>query len=301
MNFWKKKSKKNSTELVPKIQSKPDSKDNHALNYNRVEQMHQLPISNKMESRDNLKAKINPEKEFLKIFKELTASHRSWDVWSDFIIMAACSFSNAVDKSHYKEREERYLQIIKKYNKEEQQLFPALLAMTVLALEENPEQDFLGHIFIMLDFADRWKQQQFTPYHICELMAQISMDNVVEQVRENGYFTIGDPCCGAGATLIAGIHAAKKKLQKAGINYQNHILVAAQDIDETVALMCYIQLSLLGVAAYVKIGNSLTNPISEYDTTENYWFTPIYFSDIWSLRRIFKNFETLFEKGKDDV
>ena len=29
------------------------------------------------------------------------------------------------------------------------------------------------------------------------------------------------------------------------------MLVTAQDIDYTVALMCYIQLSLLGVAAYI--------------------------------------------------
>lgn len=300
MNFWKKKLKENGIKTVPKIQPKTDSKNGNVLNYNRVEQICKLPLSNKKESRDNLKAKTDPEKEFLKMFKELTISHRAWDIWSDFIIMAACSFSNAVDKSHYEEREKRYLQIIKKYNKKEQQLFPTLLAMTVLALEENPEQDFLGHIFMMLDFADRGKQQHFTPYHICELMAQMCMDDVVEQVRQNGYFTIGDPCCGAGATLIAGIHSAKKKLQKAGMNYQNHIMVSAQDIDEIVALMCYIQLSLLGVAAYVKVGNALTNPISESDTTENYWFTPMYFSDIWNMRRIFHKVDLAFEKQENN-
>ena len=51
--------------------------------------------------------------------------------------------------------------------------------------------------------------------------------------------------------------------QETYINYQNHVLVAAQDIDMTVALMCYIQLSLLGVAGYVKIGNSITDPITD--------------------------------------
>ena len=79
----------------------------------------------------------------------------------------------------------------------------------------------------------------------------------------------------------------EKQLEKANLNYQNHLLVVAQDIDETVALMCYIQLSLLGVAGYVKVGNSLTEPMTDNDDKENYWFTPMYFSNVWVLRRIF--------------
>ena len=80
-----------------------------------------------------------------------------------------------------------------------------------------------------------------------------------------GAITICDSCCGAGATLIAGVHAARKQLEKENLNYQNHVLVVAQDIDEIVALMCYIQLSLLGVAAYIKVGNTFTEPIAEGD------------------------------------
>jgi hypothetical protein len=79
----------------------------------------------------------------------------------------------------------------------------------------------------------------------------------------------------------------EKQLEKANLNHQNHLLVVAQDIDETVALMCYIQLSLLGVAGYVKVGNSLTEPMTDNDDKENYWFTPMYFSNVWVLRRIF--------------
>lgn len=112
-------------------------------------------------------------------------------------------------------------------------------------------------------------------------------DDTVKKVEQDGYISINDPCCGAGATLIAGIHAARKQLEKANLNYQNHLLVVAQDIDETVALMCYIQLSLLGVAGYVKVGNSLTEPMTDNDNKENYWFTPMYYSNVWVLRRIF--------------
>lgn len=231
--------------------------------------------------------KIDPKKEFLRVFNQLTNRHRSWDVWRDFIVMYACALSNPVDKQHYDEREALYLRTIKKCNKQEQPLFSELVAHTVMALEENPEQDFLGSIFMSLNLGNQHNGQFFTPYHVCELMAEVSMQDSVLKIEKEGYITINDPCCGAGATLIAGVHAAKKRLEKAGYNYQNHVFVVAQDIDMTVVLMCYIQLSLLGVAGYVKVGNSLTDPITTNDSTENYWYTPMYFFPAWSMRRIF--------------
>lgn len=92
----------------------------------------------------------------------------------------------------------------------------------------------------------------------------------------------------------------RHKLEKVGLNYQNHILIVGQDIEEVVALMCYLQISMLGVAGYIKVGNTLTNPISSADTMENYWFTPMYFSDVWHTRRIIHKFTELFEKGETD-
>lgn len=233
--------------------------------------------------------KVDARKEFLRVFKQLTYRHNPWNAWQDFVTMSACALSNPVDKQHYNEREALYMKTIKQYSKQEQKLFPELFAHTVMALEDNPEQDFLGSIFMELDLGNDAKGQIFTPYHVCQLMAEITMDDTVKQVNDNGYFTINDPACGAGATLIAGIHAARKALEKENLNFQNHILVVAQDIDWTVALMCYIQLSLLGVAGYVKIGNSLTEPMTSNDSTENYWFTPMYFSQVWTMRRLFHN------------
>ena len=155
---------------------------------------------------------INVESEFLKTFKSLTYRHRGWDIWNDFIVMAACALSNPVDKSHYEEREARYLRIIKKYSKAEQNKFPTLFAYTVMALEFNPEQDFLGRLYTRLGLQDEGRKQHFTPYNVCQLMAEITMGDVVKQVRENGYVTLNDPCCGAGATLIAGVNCAKRNL-----------------------------------------------------------------------------------------
>lgn len=250
----------------------------------------------KIESKREKPTLIRTDKEFVKLFKQLTYRHNAWEAWSDFVTMFACSISNPLDKTHYDEREKLYIKNINKYNKTEQSIFPQLAAMTVMALERNPEQDFLGKIYMDLGLGKKSTSQFFTPYHICELMAAIAMGNIVDEVKEKGYISINDPTCGAGATLIAGVNEARKKLEKVNMNFQNHVLVVAQDIDFTVAMMCYIQLSLLGVAGYIKVGNSLTEPISTDDTTENYWFTPMYFSDVWVTRRVFRKVDSIIRK-----
>ena len=169
-----------------------------------------------------------------------------------------------------------------------------------MAMEANPDQDFLGRVCTNLNMTDEGKKQIFTPYSVCQLMARLTLHDVVQKVRENGYITIDDPCCGAGATLIAAIMLAKESLEKACLNFQSHILVSGQDIDETVALMCYIQLSLLGVAAYIKVGNALTEPMTTADSLENYWFTPMYFSDVWAMRRAVQQMDRLLQKGNEE-
>lgn len=234
---------------------------------------------------------------FIETFNKLVSErNRPWDIWKDFILMSACAISNAVDKSHYDEREERYLKTIAKYTKEEQNLFPQLLAEMTVALDKNPEQDFLGEVYMRLKLGSDALKQIFTPYHICQFMASATMNGLVEQVEKKGYVTINDDCCGGGATLIAAANEARKELAKVHLNFQNHVLFYAQDIEETVALMCYIQLSLLGVAGVVKVGNSLTNPMKNGDSLETYWFTPIYFHEVWRTRRLIADLNDILER-----
>lgn len=239
-------------------------------------------------------------KEFLQTFRSLTGRWRSWDIWTDFVTLVACTISNSVDRLHYDEREKIYLQIIRKYNKEEQQLFPKLFAHLVLALEENPEQDFLGDIYTELGLNSKEHRQIFTPYSISRFMAEITMGDFVSQVEEKGFVEIHDCCCGAGAILIAAANVAKDRLEKVNLNFQNHLLLTGQDIDPLVTMMCYIQLSLLGVAGYFKVGNALTEPIADTDSLENYWFTPMYFAPVWHYRRMWRRMDRLIGGDEDD-
>lgn len=315
--FWKntrkKKSKKHSepSQQKPRIQTRPKPMEEPwkppvAVPPKAV-QTKETPIVPMLESARPVKKEYVPHRttmrkseyyqEFRSKFQQLLSPRsRPIDIWRDFIVMSACAMSNTVDKSHYDEREKRYLETINKYEKSQQHIFPELYADVVMALDENPEQDFLGRMFMDLHLDYEELKQIFTPYHVCQLMADVTMGDLVQQVEEQGYVSINDCCCGAGANLIAAINSARHMLEDAGLNFQNHILVIGQDIEELVALMCYIQISLLGVAGYIKVGNALTEPKTSDDSMENYWFTPMYFSDVWHTRRMIHRFMDLFEK-----
>lgn len=290
MPFWKSKKKKNAVHKAKPAKSLhkyepkpfiPPEIPKIDISANQQKEP-QKPAPKKASS-----SRADDKKYFIETFNKLVSErNRPWDIWKDFVLMTACAFSNAVDKTHYDEREDRYLKAIAKYRKEEQALFPELLAEMTVALEKNPDQDFLGEVYMRMRLGSDELKQIFTPYNVCHFMALATMGNVAEQVEKSGFITVHDDCCGGGATLIAAANVARNDLEKADLNFQNHILFSAQDIEETVALMCYIQLSLLGVAGFVKVGNSLTDPIRNGDSLENYWFTPMYFSDVWHTRRV---------------
>lgn len=238
------------------------------------------------------------QKEFVKEYQRLCYRFGRHEVWQDFVWMAASAISNTIDKTHAEKRETHYMQIIKKYNKDELEVFPLLFALIVDGMEQEPDQDFLGELYMELDLGNDKNGQFFTPYDVCKMMAMITIDGesgkLQGALKKDGYISVNDPACGAGATLVAAAMVMKEK----GINYQQNALFVAQDIDYTVGLMCYIQLSLLGCAGYVHIGNTLTDPMTGHvlfgDGKDTTWYTPMYFSDIWATRRAVERVKRVF-------
>lgn len=232
------------------------------------------------------------EKDFIKAFNRLSYRHNPWTVWQNFINMVACSISNAVDRQPetWKAREESYLAAAKAYDKEELDGIAEMLGLTVKALEENPAQDFLGNLYMSLDFGSGWSGQFFTPWHVAEFMAEITFadgPSLEEELKTKGFISVNDPACGAGCMLIAFAQACRK-MEK--INYQRQVLFVGQDIDRVVAQMCYIQLSLLGCPGYVVVGDTLARPTCGpalrpvVHADNEIWFTPMWFSDVWAAR-----------------
>ena len=242
-----------------------------------------------MGKRQHFVPKNEAEKRFSSHFKELAGERNPWSIWSDLMKMVAFAIANSVDqrKDVLEAREKEYLQAIGKYTTSEQKLFPTLFSDIVLALDENPEQDFLGDLYMRLEFGDDWRAQVFTPWHVAEMMARITLGNTEElrrEIRERGYLSVFDPCCGAGVMLMASACALKNE----GINYQKQVLFVGQDIDPLVAKMCYIQLSLLGCPGYVAIGDSLAKPVLGSITNPIYdpkriFYTPFFIMGMWDV------------------
>lgn len=209
------------------------------------------------------------QKEFVTKFETLSGRYSVRQIWDDWIVMSAISIANTCAPNE--DREKRYLAIAEKYKPDELLIFSELFADMTMSLEADPDQDFLGEMYMAVGMGSSIAGQFFTPYHVCELLANMAnLPDVRKQIEKDGHAMVNDCACGAGATLIAAANACRK----AGINYQKQVVFVGQDIDSICACMCYLQLSLLGCPGYVIVGNTLAEPVPSAD---NVWYTPMWF------------------------
>lgn len=203
--------------------------------------------------------------------------HQKWRVFADFVVMAAqamrAPFLKLTDPPLYESEERRYLSIVGRYSKDEARHFAEAFAIVVDALEADMAQDFLGSAFMRLELSSHWHGQFFTPMSVCKMMGRLT---VSPEIPERGYFTAMDPAVGAGAMLIALADSLREKEMDPGRVMYFH----AVDIDETAAMMAYVQLSLIGLAGAVFIGNSLADPALLREP----WFTARHYAEFWPLR-----------------
>ncbi len=219
---------------------------------------------------------VGPRKELMDLLRTLAYGHDLWAVFSDFVEMGAICFSNGMDLLQMETREARYMEIAKSYNKDDLTRFSHALGALTEALEIARFDDVLGSVFMELELGNKWKGQFFTPYHICYMMGKMTLSglNPESEIKRKGFVTVNDPCSGGGAMLIGMAQA----MQDAGINYQQHMYVYAQDLDIKAVHMAYIQLSLLHVPAVVIHGNTLLNE------ERSRWYTPAHFMGSWDIK-----------------
>jgi len=223
---------------------------------------------------------INYKKRFVNNFNSLCTGHSQFNVWSDFIHMSAFAISNSCN--YQQNREDAYLSIAKRYSEDEIAKISEMFALTVMALEQNRYQDFLGQMYMENGFGDSRKGEYFTPYDIALLMSKIIGK---ESNEGNPFTTVNDPACGSGVMLIA---FANELLNSGAILHQD-LFIIANDIDPCIALMCYIQISLLGCAGYVCIRNTFTEPVTGdvFHPPKDAFLTPLFFHPVWQIRRLF--------------
>jgi hypothetical protein len=209
-------------------------------------------------------------KEFQKIMNALSHKHQAWQVFSDFCEMAALSLANGIIKSDT--REQRYLDIVKRYEKAEVEQIARLFQITIDGVDLH--SDFLGEMFMTLELYNKWTGQFFTPIDLSRMIAELNLHGIEETIKREGFFTALEPACGSGGMVIALASALYDK----GINPQQTMHVTAIDLDPTAAHMAYIQMSLHGIPGAVFIGDTLRMEMRDC------FVTPMHYMGFWDAR-----------------
>lgn len=203
-------------------------------------------------------------RQFIRVFKDTARNLRRWDVFRDFITLAASELDLA--RIRTPENIEHSREICAKYSYSDIISLHELFCLMICALEAK-FHDYLGAIFMELELGDDRSGQYFTPYHLQSLMAKLVMPDVEQAIQREGFVTISDPASGSAGMIIA----YAENLLEAGFNPSEQMYAHCVDIDPIAADMSFIQLSLLGIPAQVVTGNSLTLECSRVR------FTPVYY------------------------
>jgi hypothetical protein len=199
------------------------------------------------------------KKEFISIFNKISISHSPFTLFSDFCYMAAMALKQPVPGQYSQEHEDSFLSVEKKYSLKERENFPGLINCVIEALEMDCS-DFLGSVYMDLGFGNVRAGQFFTPDHVTQMMAEMSLHDAKGSIEKKGFITICDPCVGAGSMLLA----AAKVLKSQEIDFQSKALFYGTDIDRTCFHMAFIQLSLIGAPCVVSLGDSLAQTFQEH-------------------------------------
>ena len=251
---------------IEEISKKDNPQIEKALNFAKVpdsEFEYKTPIEN-----------IPTVNELLKLLEKGLYRVNAVEFLSDVYECGAIAISNRFDLLQAPKREERYLQIIKKYEPDIQKLITEIFARIYLILTNqiHPQVgfgDYLGELYMRSETSNKHTGQFFTPYCVSKAMAKITINQseIEEHIKNDKILTLNEPTCGAGGMILA---AADILYNKYHFNYSRNLLVECSDIDARCVHMSYLQLGLAGIPAIIYRRNTLT-----METWER-WETPAY-------------------------
>ena len=211
-------------------------------------------------------------RQFLEIFHQIARHKHRYDVFRDFVTLAATALHNGAVMDEARETE--YVTTTGGYAREDIEGFPKLLAILVELLQPEP-RDILGPLYMELDIASREQGQFFTPPELSDLMAQMTFGpDLLKPLETAPFITVSEPACGAGGMILSLV----KVLIEEGHDPAGRLWAHCVDVNRLAALMCYVQLSLWNVPAEIVVGNSLTLE------TREVWHTPAHHLGFWGAR-----------------
>jgi type I restriction-modification system DNA methylase subunit len=225
-------------------------------------------------------------KKFISLLRKVDYSKRMHEVFEDFCTLGTYSLASPfypeIAKEEFKRIHERYTQ---------EQIIQFDEAFTLMVNEmEAHNDDFLGEIYQQCELGNDRLGQIFTPFPVSMLLAQITMGDLAERIKQEGFITLNEPTCGSGGMVIA----FRKAMIDAKCNPSRDVFVTAQDISEVAFKMCYIQLSLYGMGASVIHGDTLRMEIWRELSTPVYWITD------WPARLMLRSMKDLCEEQPEE-
>lgn len=173
-----------------------------------------------------------------------------------------------------------------------------LLDIVRQAMTENPEQDFLGSIYMEFGLPINFRDKIIPDYNsLCALNNQV-FEEMLDKIQTRGYMILELDSVYSGGRVIDLFN----RLDSYGYAPQNRAFFSAHNEMDIMTLMTYIQLSVLNIAA-VCVTHRVLRVDGEIMKTnyweENYslWYTPICFYKVWTSRIDIKNVTRLINEG----
>ena len=144
-------------------------------------------------------------KDFVKAFQAMCQHRHRYEVFSDFLELASTAIR--VQKTlppgdEAEKPEQRYMDVVKRYDPDDIRKVPELLGITALAVQEGG-CDFLGRACMELELGNEQIGQYFTPYETSRLMAEMTLADAGELIKQKGWITLCEPACGSGGMVLA--------------------------------------------------------------------------------------------------
>lgn len=195
-----------------------------------------------------MKPQKSPQQTFDSNMRQLAYRHSIEHVWDDLLEILMTCYSAQT-------REGDYFKAIKRYGKPEMEIMAQIFSSLVQMYDRDvtPEGGWADHLgdyyqeHILGPSKAQALGQFFTPHHICDLMARVSIS---DEPTDNETKWVSDPCCGSGRNLLSAsrIHP----------HYNQYWNFVGVDVDYMSVRMCCVNMFLHGLRGYVVWGNSLT-------------------------------------------
>lgn len=158
--------------------------------------------------------------------------------------------------------EQKCLDTFNRVNADDKLRQPYMDLFNILGQRSENFNDALGD-FYQAEISHGDNEQFFTPIHICDLMAEMTITEQNAKEQQN----ILDSACGCGRTLLAGAKAMDKYGRAREVGF------VGVDIDERCVLMTIFNLCINTLQGEVVLGNALTD---EYQCA-----VQIHIADLW--------------------